>query len=129
MAAKYMGAKMLKKQMAKEAEKKEITRKKGTIHGNKGEYLDRKKQRFELTQSSMMGDADFDEPDDDEDNPKFTSAIEDLRRKSDHFFLTMNEKFYQNNDQSESDDADGKFNDMMKRANNETQTLFKGYGQ
>ena len=119
---------MLKKQMAKEAEKKEITRKKGTIHGNKGEYLDRKKQRFELTQSSMMGDADFDEPDDDEDNPKFTSAIEDLRRKSDHFFLTMNEKFYQNNDQSESDDADGKFNDMMKRANNETQTLFQGYG-
>lgn len=49
MAAKFLGAKMLKKQMAKEAEKKEVTRKKGTIHGNKGEYLDRKKQRFELT--------------------------------------------------------------------------------
>ena len=42
----------------------------------------------------MMGEADFDEPDDDEENPKFTSAIEDLRRKSEHFFLTMNEKFY-----------------------------------
>ena len=31
-------------------------------------------------------------------------------------------------DDRNADDEDGKFNDMMKRANNETQTLFKGYG-
>jgi len=43
MAAKFMGAKMLKKQLDKEAAQKQQVRKKGTIHVNKGEFLDRKK--------------------------------------------------------------------------------------
>ena len=125
MAAKYMGAKMLRKQIEKDAKVKETVRKKGTIHGNKGEYLDRKKQRFELTQSSMMGEADFEEEDDALDNPEFTRAYEALRRKE-HFFLSMNEKFFEGNDQSDSEDENQKFNDMLKRANNETKTLYKG---
>mmetsp|Transcript_30388 Transcript_30388/g.37409 ORF Transcript_30388/g.37409 Transcript_30388/m.37409 type:complete len:81 (+) Transcript_30388:199-441(+) len=73
-----------------------------------------------------MGEADFEEPDEVDENPEFTRAFEQLRRKE-YFFLTMNEKNYEGNDESDSEDDNAKFNDMIKRANNETQTLFKGY--
>lgn len=72
MAARNAGAKMLKKQMEKErAKEKAAQRTKGTVHVNKGEFLDRNKQKFELTQSSMMADGDFEEPKEEavDDNP------------------------------------------------------------
>jgi len=69
-------------------------RKNATVHGNKGEFLDRKKQRFEMTQSSLMNDGDFDEKleDDVDENPELNRAIEALSRK-DLFFLTMSDKY------------------------------------
>jgi len=49
--AKYMGAKMLKKQIEKEQAKadKINIRKKGVVHGSKNEHLDRNKQRFDIS--------------------------------------------------------------------------------
>ena len=51
MAAKYMGAKMLQKQMQKKKEEDAARekRKKGSTIANAGEFLDRKKQRFDIT--------------------------------------------------------------------------------
>lgn len=48
MASKFMGAKMLKKQLAKEGGKSKA-RSKAAVFDNKGEFLDRKKQRFEMS--------------------------------------------------------------------------------
>ena len=50
-----MGAKMLAKQMKKKQEEEAARekRKKGSTIVNAGEFLDRKKQRFDITQSSM----------------------------------------------------------------------------
>ena len=42
--------------------------------------------------------------------------------------LTMNEKMYEGNDESDSENEDTKFVSELKRANTTTQTLFKGYG-
>ena len=41
-------------------------RKKGTVHGNRNEFLDRDAQKFDLTQSSMMADGDFEDKIEDE---------------------------------------------------------------
>ena len=60
MAAKYMGAKRLAKEKAKQKAADEAKKgAKGTIHANAGDYLDRKKQKFDMSQSSMQVDGDF----------------------------------------------------------------------
>ena len=58
MAAKYMGAKRLAKEKAKQKAADEAKKgAKGTIHANAGDYIDRKKQKF--SHSSMQVDGDF----------------------------------------------------------------------
>lgn len=39
----------------------------------------------------------------------------------------MNEKNYENNDDSETEDEDLKVSNLLKKANTETETLFTGY--
>jgi len=70
---KGAGARALKKQMAKmEAAGggAKMGRKKA-VHSNKGEFLDRKKQRFEMSMSNSMSDGDFEDKKVDVLNPKF----------------------------------------------------------
>ncbi len=127
MAAKYMGAKMLKKQIEKEQAAKAAVRKKGTVHGNRNEFLDRDAQKFDLTQSSMMADGDFEDKIEDEveKDPVFDRTYEQLRRREENF-LTHNENLIHGNDVSDSEDEATIMQEMLNRANNETQTLFKG---
>ena len=70
MASKFMGAKMLKKQLAKEGGKSKA-RSKAAVFDNKGEFLDRKKQRFEMSQSQHINTEDFDAPVILKTNPEF----------------------------------------------------------
>ena len=78
---------MLKKQMDKDAAKQKAkdearAGKRGIAIGNAGEMLDRKKQRFDLTQSSMDVDGDFEDIKKVEDqDPRFTSAYKLLLNK------------------------------------------------
>jgi len=44
---------------------------KAKAQGNKEEFLDRKKQRFELSMSASINDDDFEENADDDENPVF----------------------------------------------------------
>ena len=107
MASKYMGAKMLQKQVEKEKAKKEKMRLKGVVHGNKGEFLDRKKQRFELTGSSVMNEADFDDAKEKiDENPIFTKQY-DILRRNDDFFLTMNVNLINDKHEPDSEDEMG----------------------
>ena len=130
MAAKYMGAKMLKKQLEKEKAAKENreARKKGSTFGNKGEYLDRKKKHFEITASSMQIEGDFDiiKDDDDNDAPEYQKAYDALR-KNEYFLLTYDDDLTKDMDNQEStDEEEDEIHAMLHRANTETLTLFKG---
>lgn len=127
MAARNAAANALKKQLAKER-KKELAaqRTKGSTNYNKTEFLDRNKQRFELTQASMINDGDFEEEGDAvDDNPCFTKALEQLQGKG-CFFLTQNDKLIKDNDESGSEDEAAKFKELIKIANTQTGTLFVG---
>lgn len=96
------------------------------MHQNKGEYLDRKKQRFDITQSSMAVDGDFaEEEEKDSENPKYEEAFEQLVRK-DEFFLTMKEKYIEDDGDDDSDPEQMHIEEMIHRANTQTKTLFKG---
>jgi hypothetical protein len=127
MAAKYMGAKMLKKQIAKELAKKDAVRLKGTIHKNQGEYMDRDAQKFDITQSSMMADGDFEDNKEvvEDKDPEFNRAIEQLRRREENF-LTSNESLILGNDYSDSEDEATVIQEMLCRSNYQTKTLFRG---
>ena len=78
MAAKYMGAKMLRKQMERQKAKDDAkadlrNAKRGAMVANTGEILDRDVQKFDLTAASMAPDGDFVKIDEKDDmNPKFT---------------------------------------------------------
>ena len=80
MAAKYMGAKQLKKQIEKDQKKaaEKGNKKKGTILANKGEFLDRKKQKFDFSSSSMAMEGDFEFGQDHEEDkmPKFNKVYD-----------------------------------------------------
>ena len=73
MAAKYMGAKKLAKAIAKQKKERAGEKAgKGTAHANAGEFLDRKKQKFDMSQSSMRVDGDFESEEEGEVvNPTF----------------------------------------------------------
>lgn len=63
MAQKYMGAKMLKKQIDKDNAKKAAMSKrtKGTVNSNQGEFIKRKTRKNEnMSHSSVMMEGDFD---------------------------------------------------------------------
>ena len=84
-----MLAKQIKKKQDEEAAREK--RKKGSTFLNQGEFLDRKKQRFDITQSSMAIEGDFVlEEEDVDENKEFNMAVDGLKRSSD-LFLSMNE--------------------------------------
>lgn len=95
--AKAIGAKMLKKQLEKEAIKQKAKtaalNKVGALTQNQGEFLDRAKQKFDVTKAIKNLDSDaFGEKRAEVDkNPKYTAAITMLCKRKDQFFLTMNE--------------------------------------
>jgi len=72
-------------------------------HENKTEYVSLKTQRFELKQSACINEGDFEEEDGEDPNPEFSRVFEALRR-NEGFLLTMNEKNYEGNDESDSED-------------------------
>ena len=80
MAAKYMGAKMLKKQIekaqAKAAAKSIMT--KGAKMANNNEGLDRKKQKFDFTANAMSVEKMFAEEAEVDKHPQFNQAHEYL---------------------------------------------------
>ena len=124
MAAKYMGAKMLKKQLEKEkakAQAKEDERaNKKNIQGNQGEILDRKKQKFDITQSTMAADGDFIEiREADILNPKFEQVYNMLSKRGEYFLLTMNESMLETaNAESESEEESQQvLHEMVHKAN------------
>ena len=92
-----------------------------------GEYLDRDAQKFDITQSSMMADGDFEDNKEvvEDKDPEFNRAIEQLRRREENF-LTSNENLIVGNDYSDSEDEATVIQEMLNRANYETKTLFRG---
>ena len=97
MAAKYMGAKRLAKEKAKMKELDEKLKLKGKVHANAGDYLDRRKQKFDMSQSSMQAGGDFEIEDDEEEvNQEFNRVYEELKKKDTVYFLTSNEIYIEN---------------------------------
>lgn len=108
MASKYMGAKMLKKQNLKQKEK---AKQKGANSAhklvlNQGEFLDRKKQRFDLS-DSILPEGDFEAIVDKDRNPEYTRAYKMLIKRKDDFLLTMNDDMIESDDES----SDGRDNE------------------
>ena len=95
MAAKYMGAKRLAKEKAKQKAADEAYKGgKGRTHANAGDVLARRKHKFDMSQSSMNVDGDFEIGEDEEEvNQEFNKAYEQLRKKDEFFFLTENDAF------------------------------------
>ena len=118
MAGKYMGAKMLKKQLEKDKKKKEnmVAKTKGTVHKNNQEFLERKgKRHFDITMSSMQLEGDFVDLDEDkeDENPIYSKAFDSLRRNKD-FLLTLNEDNIGEVDmESDSDEENQKIEEML----------------
>ena len=127
MASKYMAAKRLAKQMAKN-KKHDVEEKqgKGSIHANAGEFLDRRKQKFDMSQSSMQVDGDFEIEDDEEEvNKKFNQAYEHLRKKDDHFFLSYNENYIENEEETDSENEATKIQDMRYKAETQSKSIMQ----
>jgi len=125
--AKYLGAKLLRKQLAKDKKKKTKQLTKGALNANQGEYLkENGKRQFDLTASSMAMAGDFEDMNDEaiEENPEYLRTF-DLLVKSDYFLLTQDEALI-GDEESETDDEQDKIQEMLHRANTETMTLFKG---
>lgn len=126
MAAKYMGAKRLAKEKAKQKAEDEARKMgKGKIHANAGDYLDRKKQKFDMSQSSMQVDGDFELEDDEEEvNQKFNAVYEELCRKDDLFFLTKNDAFIEDQEETDSDNEVTKIQDMRFKAETMSKSMY-----
>lgn len=74
----------------------------------------------------MAIEGDFEAIKEEDDlNPKFTLAYNMLRKRSEHFFLTMNEDMLEKAVDSDSEDVEtAVIHEMVHRANTETETLF-----
>ena len=122
-----MGAKMLKKQLEKEqkrAEERQIRTKK-TGQSNQGEFLNREKQTFDITSSTLAVDEMFIESSEETSNRKFQDAYDDLIKRE-HFFLTEDDTLLEEDDEEDSEDEQLQIHEMIHRANTETKTLFHG---
>ena len=86
--AKYMGAKMLKKQIEKEQKKAEAMAVRATkkVHGNKTETIDRAKQRFDITSITLKVEELFIDSKENTVNPKFQAAHDFLIKKEQFFY-------------------------------------------
>ena len=69
--AAHAGARQIKKQLAKKKAEGPDMRVKSSQFANKGEFLDRKKQRFEMHQTKDFELYDFGKDDKQEMNPAF----------------------------------------------------------
>lgn len=93
MAQKYMGAKALKKQIAKDAAKRERNKRgKGDLFANQGETIKSKAKGLAESRSTVDMDGDFEIAEKEADkNPEYTMATEQLRRNP-WFMLTYDER-------------------------------------
>ena len=89
MASKYMGAKMLKKQIDKEQNLKARAGKGKIVHANKGEYLAKRTNRLDTEFDSDAEQHDFKEGATSE-NPLFDAAYE-MFQKSEVYMMTTRE--------------------------------------
>lgn len=132
MAGKAIGAKILKQQLAKQAAKdKEKANKTAKAAGqavlNQGEYLDRGKQRFDVTKAIANLDSNtFAKVVQEEDrNPRFTNAYSMLRSRKEKFMLTMNDDFIDKveSETESEDEVKANIHEMMYKSNVQTQSL------
>ena len=124
MASKYMGAKKLQKAIKKKQEEAAKKGAKGTVHANAGEFLDRKKQKFDMSQSSMQVDGDFEmEAEEENVNVSFNAAYETLRKKDD-FFFTYNENFIEDEEETDSENEVTKIQDMRFKAETISKSMY-----
>lgn len=128
-----MGAKMLKKQMEKQALKDKakaaaIASKAGTNIINQAEFLDRAKQRFDVSKAIANLDSEtFAAVKEKEDkNPKLTEAFSMLRRRKDKFMLTMNDDYIDKveSETESEDEVKANIHEMMYKSNVRTKSLY-----
>ena len=80
---------------------------KAGIRDNHGEFLDRKKQKFDFAASSVNpeeGDLFGEVKGKQDRNPKYTRAYQTLSRRSNSFMLTMNENMIEEDSDTEDED-------------------------
>ena len=114
MASKYMGAKMLNKQNLKQKLKAQdkAANKTNKLVLNQGEFLDRKKQRFDLSDSILPeGEGDFGPHKEEDMNPRYTLSYKMLSQRKNHFLLTMDDGMIGSDD----DSSDGKDNEQLNQ--------------
>ena len=71
---------------------------------NQGEFLDRKKQRFDLS-DSILPEGDFEAIVEKDDNPEYSKSYNMLIKRKDQFLLTLNDDMIGSDDES-SDEGD-----------------------
>ena len=74
---------------------------------NEGEYLDRDKQKFNLSQSSMDLAGDFEENKEQivDLNPQYNKTLLSLQKENEQYMLTLNEDYIEGTD-DESEEFD-----------------------
>ena len=100
----------------------------GSLVTNSTEFLDRGKQRFDVTKAIQNLDSDtFAEIVQEKDkNPSFTRAYGVLRKRKENFMLTMNPD-YTDKVESETESEDemkANIHEMMYRSNVQTKSLY-----
>ena len=79
---------------------------------NQGEYLDRKKQRFDLSDSILPeGEGDFGPLKEEDMNPRYTQSYKMLSKRKNLFLLTMDDGMIGSDD----DSSDGKENEQLNQ--------------
>ena len=96
---------MLNKQNLKMREKAKQKGEDKVRHiANQGEFLDRKKQRFDLS-DSILPEGDFEAIVEKDDNPEYSKSYNMLIKRKDQFLLTLNDDMIGSDDES-SDEGD-----------------------
>ena len=108
-AAKIM-RKQLDAQKAKDAAK-------GVKRGmkkfaNVGDFIDKRKQHFDLTEESLVGNDQLENYENIDENPQFNETLRKIQ-ESGHHLLTYEDHMLLNNDQSDSDDEFNHLNEML----------------
>ena len=95
---------------------------------NQGEFLDRKKQRFDMTDSMEHGDFEAIQAETDL-NPCFTQAFKILNQRRNHFLLTMDEGMIEKIEGSSSDEEDeqqSEVHELIHKSQSMSNVLYQG---
>lgn len=89
---------------------------------NDGEFIDRAKQKFNMTQSDMNEDGDFEDIIDIDENPRYSESLNMLQQRRD-MLLTLNDEFFEETDDSEESDE---VEEMIHRSTTASKMLYQG---